>query len=83
MEEIQRELVRGDGKALAERVRQSELVEARNASRLPRGSRDRCYLCGDEVTPYYRKWDRAYYFRHLTNPNCIGNPANPRRSKQH
>ena len=80
---IQAELEHGNDQALAERIRQGELVQARDAERLPRGSRDRCYICGDEVTPCYRQKDRAHYFKHLTEPNCIGNPANPRRSKQY
>jgi hypothetical protein len=40
-------------------------------------------VCGDEVTPCYRQSDQAYYFRHLTKPDCIGEPSNPRRSKQY
>ncbi len=34
------------------------------------------------MTPCFRESDGDYYFRHLTNPSCIGDPANPAGSKQ-
>lgn len=49
-----------DKVTLTERVRRGELVQAKNANKLPRGSRDRCYMpdCnGDEVTPCFRESD--------------------------
>lgn len=68
--------------ALLARVANGELVEAKAAGRFSKGNRDRCYLCGDEVTPFHWKEMGVIYFRHLNNRDCIGDSANPRAVHQ-
>ena len=83
LQRIRHEIRTNNSTALTNRIRSGQLVQARNARRYPNGQRDRCYVCGDEVTPCYRSTDGAHYFRHLNNPDCIGDPANPAGAKQY
>lgn len=84
LKKIEEEILTKDIPALRARVDNKELIQAKDAVRHPKEERDRCYLCGDEVTICYRKRDKAHYFRHLTpeNNKCIGDPANPAGAKQ-
>jgi hypothetical protein len=80
--DVQQEVQAGNAAALAARVANGELVEVKNAERHESGERDRCYLCGDEVTPFHWQERGVVYCMHLSNRHCIGNPANPRAVHQ-
>jgi hypothetical protein len=76
LQSIERAVEHDDTAALNAFVRGGDVIQAKDASRHPAGQRDRCYLCGDEVTPCERH-DGASYFKHLNNADCIGSSANP------
>jgi len=76
LQSIERAVEHNDQAALNRFIQAGDVVQARDANRYPAGGRDRCYLCGDEVTPCERH-DGAIYFMHLRNANCIGCAANP------
>lgn len=82
LDEVQEEVRTGNAAALAIRVANGQLVEANNAARYAAGERDRCYLCGHEVTPFHWQEKGVIYFMHLSNRHCIGDPANPRAVHQ-
>lgn len=82
LEAIRDEVRTGDAVAISARVANGELVEAKAAGRFSEGNRDRCYLCGDEVTPFHWSERGVIYFKHMKNRDCIGASANPRAVHQ-
>jgi len=80
---IQREIASADEASLTKRLALGHLVQARDADRHSVGERDRCYCCGDEVTPFHWREERLCYFMHMSNADCIGShPANPSGVRQ-
>jgi hypothetical protein len=80
---IRAEIEAKDAVAIAARIANGQVVQACDASRYVEGQRDRCYCCGDEVTPFHWQEPDLRYFKHLNNADFIGNhPANPARVHQ-